>query len=88
MARRLPDCKNISPLFSDSFERRLSLREKIQMRLHLFTCGACLNYISNLKFMSEVFNVQERKTDQEEYPVSLSSEARERLKSALKSTQS
>lgn len=88
LARRLPDCKSLTPLFSESLDRRTTLREKIVMRLHLFTCSACQNYVSNLEFMREVFQEQEKRFAEDKIPVSLSSEARERIKNALKSTQS
>jgi Putative zinc-finger len=85
LARRLPDCKHVTPLFSESLDRKTTLREKIVMRLHLFTCGACVNYLSNLKFMREVFRTQEENLEREKLSVSLSPEARDRLKNALKS---
>ncbi len=79
------DCKKISPLFSDALDRKLSPIEKLRVRLHLYTCGACLNYASNLKFMHEVFHAPEENFDREKLPVALSSEAKDRLKNALKS---
>lgn len=78
------DCKTISPLFSDALDRKLSLREKLRVRLHLYTCGACLNYISNLKFMHQVFEKQEENFENEKIHVSLSPEAKERIKEKLR----
>ena len=85
LALKTEDCKSVSPLFSYAYDRRLSLIEKLRVRLHLYTCGACLNYVSNLKFMHEVFHVQGENCDNEKIRVSLSAESRERIKRALKS---
>jgi predicted anti-sigma-YlaC factor YlaD len=87
LARRLPDCKHITPLFSESLDRPVTLREKIVIRLHLYVCDACKSYVENLKFMREVFQEQERQFEEEKINVSLSPEARERIKKALKSVQ-
>lgn len=88
LAKRLPDCKSLTPIFSESLDRRPILREKIVMRLHLLTCSACKNYISNLKFMREVFHEQEKRLEEDKFSISLSPEARERIKNSLNSTQS
>ncbi|MEZ5429387.1 MAG: hypothetical protein R2747_24270 [Pyrinomonadaceae bacterium] len=85
LARRLPDCRHITPTIGESLDRKLSLRENINVKLHLWTCRACSNYLANLKFMREVFQLQEKRREEEIDPlsVSLSPEARERIKKAL-----
>ncbi len=60
---------------SDSFERKLSLRERISMRMHMLVCGACRNYLSNLKVMREIF----------EEPLLSTSHGDERLKDESRS---
>jgi hypothetical protein len=85
LAVKTENCKNIAPLFSYALDRRLTLLEKIRVKLHLYTCGACLNYVANLKFMREVFDAQEKNLEKENPHVSLSPEAAERIKNALKS---
>lgn len=87
LALKTEDCKQVSPLFSYSYDRRLSLLEKLRVRLHLYTCGACLNYVSNLKFMHEVFHAQEEMCENEKIRSSLSPESKERIKQALKSAE-
>lgn len=88
LARFLPDCKHMTPVIGESLDRKLSLREKIVMKLHLFTCEACGNYLSNLKFMREVFQIQEKKRVGGNFSVSLSPDAKERIKKALISSNS
>jgi hypothetical protein len=82
----LPSCKDITALISRSMEKDLSLREKMIMKTHLYTCIACRRYLTQLEFMSEVIGKQEEKIEKGEYAPRLSSEASERLKNALKST--
>lgn len=87
LALKTEDCKHVSPLFSYAYDRKLSLLEKLRVRLHLYTCGACLNYVSNLKFMHEVFRAQEDDPESEKIQASLSSESKERIKQTLKSAE-
>ena len=81
------ECKTVTPLFSYAYDRKLTLLEKLRVRLHLYTCGACLNYVSNLKFMHEVFHAQEENCESEKIQAPLSPESKERIKQALKSAE-
>jgi hypothetical protein len=85
LALKTEECKDVIPLFSISYDRRLNLIEKLRVKVHLFTCGACTNYVSNLKFMHEVFHVQDDVIESEKIHLSLSPEAKERMKKALES---
>jgi hypothetical protein len=85
LSKKTEDCKSVSPLFSYAYDRKLSLIEKLRVKLHLYTCGACLNYVSNLKFMHEVFHAQGEVCDNEKLHVPLSAESKQRIKNALKS---
>ena len=84
LAIKTEECKTVAPLFSYSYDRKLTLIEKFRVRLHLYTCGACLNYVSNLKFMHEVLHAQEENLANEKIHASLSPEAKERIKEKLK----
>lgn len=88
LARRLPDCKTITPMLGESIDRKLSAREKLTMKLHLFTCEACQRYVKQIKFLREAVHVQEEKlmSDENSSPVKLSLDAKERMKDALKSS--
>ena len=63
LAMRLPDCRSITPTLGESLDRKLSFRERLVMRLHLFTCEACARYLKQVKFMSDVFHTRERRLD-------------------------
>lgn len=85
LAQKTTDCKEISPLFSYALDRKLTLSERIRIKIHLYTCSACENYVSNLKFMHDMFQTQRGKVENEGFQVSLSSTAKERLKKAIES---
>lgn len=87
LARRLPTCQRYYvPLFSESLDRPLTLRERVSVRLHFFYCDPCVNYLRQLKFMREVLRLQSSRAADEtgaDAP-GLSDEARARIKDALR----
>src|SRR5437868_3719452 len=84
LSKTAEECKTVAPLFSYAFDRKLSIIERLRVRLHLYSCGACLNYVSNLKFMHAVFHAQEENFDHDKIHATLSPEAKERIKEKLK----
>jgi hypothetical protein len=86
LLRRLPTCKEMVPLMSESLERRLSLRERVLMKLHLWVCAWCAWYLEHLHLIREAIHLRASETRDNESASSaaLSSEARERIKLALK----
>ena len=82
----LPDCKDITALISRSMEKDLSFWERTVLKTHLYTCIDCRRYLSQIEFLSEVFEKQEEKREQGEFAPRLSADAAERLKNALKSS--
>ena len=84
LARRLPDCKTITPTLGEMNDRRLSLRERITVRLHLFTCEACRRYTEQIKFLHDALHNRESLIEAAETSeATLSSEAKERIRKAL-----
>jgi hypothetical protein len=45
LGRRLPTCEEILPVLSQSLERRLTLRERVTLRLHFLICVYCIRYL-------------------------------------------
>jgi hypothetical protein len=84
LARRLPPCQVLLPLFSESRERPLTIREKVLMKLHFFTCEACRLYVKQIERMSEIVKSKEEEQIATESTDRLSSDARERIKAAVK----
>lgn len=52
LKRLLPPCKRITELASNSLDRKLTLHERIVLRLHLYTCAACATYRRQLLWLS------------------------------------
>jgi hypothetical protein len=87
VANKAEHCKTVAPLYSYALDRKLTLLERFRIRFHLLTCNACTSYITNLNFMHDVFQAQEEQIEGEKLHVSLSQDAKERIKENLKSRQ-
>jgi len=53
MLRQLPACRQMAPIMSDSLERKLSFRERVRLRFHLWVCIWCAWYLEHLQLMNE-----------------------------------
>lgn len=86
LLHKLPACKDMIPLMSQSLERQLTLRERVVLKLHLWTCMWCVFYLEQLRLMREALRTKAVKVDEAEssHLPALSGEARDRLKAALK----
>ena len=78
LLRRLPPCQQIVEKISQSMERKLTLRESITLKLHLWICAWCQWYLEHLHLIRDTARTQTAELD----GPSLSSEARERIKRA------
>jgi hypothetical protein len=76
---RLPACQEVTRLVSESMDRRLTMRERIGVQLHLWVCAWCRRYDRQLQFLRRAFHVH---GEQSEAPT-LSPEAREAMKRRL-----
>ena len=86
LLRRLPTCRQLVPVMSQSLERPLSLRERAAMKIHLWVCIWCVRYLEQLHFMREALRARgQQPADEDAGPegVSLPAEAHERLRRAL-----
>lgn len=85
LARRLPTCRETTRLVSDSLDRKLPLRQRIKMELHLLICAFCERYRQQSLFLREAMRQAPLHAHEPEptSAASLSPEARERLKRAL-----
>ena len=51
----ITSCKQAARLVSMSFERKLTLRETISMRIHLMMCRTCTFYGRQIKALRSIF---------------------------------
>jgi hypothetical protein len=79
LLRRLPACQQTVEMISQSMERKLTLRESINLKLHLWSCAWCQWYMEHLHLIRDVARAQD--PDLTSGPT-LSPEARERIKRA------
>ncbi len=86
LLRRLPACKQMTVLMSESLERRLTLRERVTLRLHLWVCIWCVWYLEQLRLLRASLRERDGRTETQDgaRAARLTPEARERIKRALK----
>src|SRR5271167_2120744 len=77
-----PSCREATRLQSEGLDRRLSLRQRLGLRIHLLLCKWCRRYGRQITFLRNV--AQENPDKMAESVVqNLSAEARERIKKRL-----
>lgn len=74
-------CKEASRLASDTYERDLTLIERLRFRTHLLMCKACANYVFNLDILNRIFSSMHKHADA--HAPCLSEDDRRKIQSAL-----
>ena len=79
-------CKDVTRLISESMDTSLPLGERIGVRIHLLICRFCARYKRQLLLIRETLRRLVAAEDRSEGPAgeTLSEEARERIKRALR----
>jgi len=77
-----PGCKTATRLQSEALDRKLPLRQRFGLRVHLLLCKWCRRYGKQITFLR---NAAREHPDEmaEPVPQKLSAEARERIKQRL-----
>lgn len=84
LLRSQAPCRELVPLMSQSLERKLALRERLRLRLHLIVCAWCVRYLKQLRLLRQLVRLQSECTAEEALPnVSLTSEARARIAKSI-----
>jgi hypothetical protein len=79
-----PSCREAARLQSLALDHKLSLRQRLGLRLHLFLCKWCNRYGNQLRFLRRAAREHPERLA-ESGPPKLSDEARERMKQRLRS---
>ncbi|HSU24593.1 MAG TPA: zf-HC2 domain-containing protein [Pyrinomonadaceae bacterium] len=82
--RNLPGCREIVKIVTASMDGRLSWREWVLMKVHLFSCDSCVNFLKQVTFIRTALRHSEEKLDRENSDIRLSDESRRRLKEKLR----
>lgn len=72
-------CQEATRLLSDSMERRLSLRETVLLKTHLFVCDLCQRFDTHIRGLRKLLRAYTPAGEQ-----TLSPESKIRLKETLK----
>jgi hypothetical protein len=87
LLRTLPGCKDMAPVMSQSLDRKLRLRERTTLRLHLWVCLRCVRYLEQLTVIRNLLRRSQSLPLVEEISPELTSEVRERIRGALEHRQ-
>ena len=79
-------CREISKLVSDSMDRQLPLRQRLQVWMHLAMCRLCAGFARQMRVLRLAANRSSERLAEEEAAadVKLSDEARGRISAALR----
>jgi hypothetical protein len=80
-------CKETALLVSQSYDRRLSWRERLGVRLHLVFCDACTHFRRQLDFLRRAISRFAQHQEEVEKTITLSAQARIRIARAMERRQ-
>jgi hypothetical protein len=78
------NCREVTRLVSESLDRKLPLSERIGVRIHLLMCRLCPEAKRQMLFIREAMRMLTVESSALESEDSLSQEARNRMKLALR----
>ena len=81
--RTFPACKEIVKLITASMDGPLTLREWLVLKLHLYSCDSCVNFLKQVKFIRFTLEHSHDGLDHQNSDIRLSDEARSRLKQTM-----
>ena len=78
-------CKDVSRKVSETMDRKLPFHHRILIRVHLMMCKYCARFRQQLLLLRKASRIDDLTGDARNQDLSLSVEARSRMKNALKS---
>jgi hypothetical protein len=79
------NCKDMTKLISDSLERKISVRQRMELWLHIMMCGMCRRFRSNIIELRKRVRGSKGLLDQSDIgPVPLPPATKARLEEAIK----
>ena len=82
----LPPCKEIVKIITASLDRKLTIRERMILKLHLAACKPCVHFLDQSHLLSSTSKTMEPELKNDLYAGRLSDDARERIKNMLKAS--
>lgn len=79
-------CKEATQLVSEGLDRHLPWSKRLGLKMHLLMCRHCSAYSRQLRGLARVFHLRfsESRAIEDQYGESLTPEARDKIKSALR----
>jgi hypothetical protein len=77
-------CKDVSKLVSESLDRKLPLRQRMAVRLHIMMCRMCRAYQKQTLLLRNAVKAYAHSLDKGDSSESLPEDAAHRIKKALK----
>jgi Putative zinc-finger len=71
-------CKQASEYISQSLDRKLTIRERFALKLHLLICKYCKQFSQQLQALRVAINAYVRSIESD-YTIEMSAEARKRI---------
>lgn len=84
LAHRLPDCKTITPKLGESLDRKLPLKTRITLKLHMLTCGPCARYLKQIKYLKDAMQAHDERLGTEDPSQKLRDETKASIKERLR----
>jgi len=82
----LPPCKEIVKIITASLDRKLTVQERIILKLHLAACKPCVHFLDQSHLLSSAAHTMDQELKDDLYAGRLSDDARERIKNMLKAS--
>jgi len=77
------NCKEVTQMVSESLDRKLPLRQRMGIRLHLFMCKLCSRFRKQMLILREAVRLQDRYVEDAKHPLTLNPDTREHIKRSL-----
>ncbi len=77
------NCKKMTYLVSESLDRKLSLHQRMGMRIHLMMCKFCSRYQEQLLFLCKTARLYSESIENSDLSIQLSSEVGKRIKESM-----
>ena len=83
MSKMTPTCNTITQKISESQDRKISLKDRIGIRIHLMGCNFCRRYEQQLIIMRKMIAEDLNNTNGSSTEMKLSPDARQRIQQQI-----
>ena len=77
------NCKKVTRLVSESLDRKLSLDQRMGMRIHLMMCKFCSRYQEQLFFLRKTARLYSESSEDSGLSIQLPSDVGKRIKESM-----